>query len=506
MILVLVLVVIALLSLSAYTFTELMYTEHQAVDLHGRALQSRSLADSGVEMVKRFVVQEEELRSEAGGIYNNPDHFQGVQVTGDELSTAHDRGRFTVVAPIIEEGVLADGVRFGLEDESTRLNLNTLVLADQYQENGGRTLLMSLPGMTEPIADAILDWIDEDSDTREFGAEADYYSSLDPPYAPKNGPLETVEELLLVRDITPILLFGPDANRNGRMDPQESQAGNVGGIDNSTGVLNRGWSAYLTLYSMERNLRPDGTPRIDLNAEDLTQLYTDLETVMGADFATFIVAYRQNGPYTATGTTTLKPEKANGRKLDLTQAAKTTIQNTLDLVGPNVQVKFEGDGQAVLLETPFPNLPLVMNAFLPILMDNVAANPSPIIPGRINVNQAPKTILMGVPGMTEEIADQIISQREPEVSAEKPNRRSETWLLGEGLVDLELMKQMSPFVCGGGHVYRAQVVGYFEDGGPATRIETVIDATAEEPRVVMWRDISHLGRGFALETLGIEAE
>jgi len=31
----------------------------------------------------------------------------------------------------------------------------------------------------------------------------------------------------------------------------------------------------------------------------------------------------------------------------------------------------------------------------------------------------------------------------------------------------------------------------------------VIDATVKPPKVVFWRDLSHLGRGYAVETLGI---
>ena len=45
------------------------------------------------------------------------------------------------------------------------------------------------------------------------GAESDYYGSLSPPYAPRNGPPVTIEELLLVRGVTPQLLFGLDAAR-----------------------------------------------------------------------------------------------------------------------------------------------------------------------------------------------------------------------------------------------------------------------------------------------------
>ena len=74
----------------------------------------------------------------------------------------------------------------------------------------------------------------------------------------------------------------------------------------------------------------------------------------------------------------------------------------------------------------------------------------------------------------------------------------------EGLVTLEEMKNLLPFVCVGGDVYRAQIVGYFQGGGPSVRAELIFDATGTEPRVLFWRDISHLGRGYALETLGVD--
>src|SRR5947207_2464686 len=69
-------------------------------------------------------------------------------------------------------------------------------------------LLMAIPNMTEDIANSILDWIDPDEDTRSNGAENDYYSTLSSPYRCKNGPLDTLEELLLVKGVTPQLLFG----------------------------------------------------------------------------------------------------------------------------------------------------------------------------------------------------------------------------------------------------------------------------------------------------------
>jgi type II secretion system (T2SS) protein K len=59
------------------------------------------------------------------------------------------------------------------------------------------------------ITNAILDWIDPDDEVRKpGGAEAKYYESLDPPRTPKNGPLDSPEELLLVKGVDPDLFYG----------------------------------------------------------------------------------------------------------------------------------------------------------------------------------------------------------------------------------------------------------------------------------------------------------
>ena len=52
-------------------------------------------------------------------------------------------------------------------------------------------------------------------------------------------------------------------------------------------------------------------------------------------------------------------------------------------------------------------------------MDAVTANKSKKIPGRVNINQAPKTVLLGIPYMTEEMADQIIRENTDAGSAAK---------------------------------------------------------------------------------------
>ncbi len=60
------------------------------------------------------------------------------------------------------------------------------------------------------IVDSIMDWRDPDDFYRMNGAENDYYQSLKEPYHAKNGNLDTIEELLLVRGITSELFYGKD--------------------------------------------------------------------------------------------------------------------------------------------------------------------------------------------------------------------------------------------------------------------------------------------------------
>jgi len=61
---------------------------------------------------------------------------------------------------------------------------------------------MLLPNMTEgTVANSIVDWMDPSDDPRPDGAENDdYYQTQNTPLlVRKNGPLDTLEELLLVK-------------------------------------------------------------------------------------------------------------------------------------------------------------------------------------------------------------------------------------------------------------------------------------------------------------------
>jgi general secretion pathway protein K len=86
------------------------------------------------------------------------------------------------------------------------------------------------PGEFPALTGAIIDWIDPDDNTHVDGAESDYYQTLTPPYYAKNGPIDNLSELLLVRGITQEMYWG-GASTNHQIGAFQRQAGNRGPSD-----------------------------------------------------------------------------------------------------------------------------------------------------------------------------------------------------------------------------------------------------------------------------------
>ena len=92
-----------------------------------------------------------------------------------------------------------------LKSESGRINLNRT--PDQLLRKV-LSYFVEVGEQRDIIVDSILDWRDADDLHRLNGAENDYYRSLAEPYDCKDADFDTVEELLLVRGITPELFYG----------------------------------------------------------------------------------------------------------------------------------------------------------------------------------------------------------------------------------------------------------------------------------------------------------
>jgi general secretion pathway protein K len=94
-----------------------------------------------------------------------------------------------------------------VEDEERKININRLVLpngnAPDDQKLAVFRRLLEILEIDPLLADAVVDWIDNDDTPRVGSAESAFYLSRPFPYQAKNDFLDTVDELRLVRGVTP---------------------------------------------------------------------------------------------------------------------------------------------------------------------------------------------------------------------------------------------------------------------------------------------------------------
>ncbi len=146
---------------------------------------------------------------------------------------------------------------YGPMDEHSKMNVNTANIAT----------LMLLEDMWLDIADAIVAWMTEEDEMGAMGTFSvgrDYYLSLNPPYEPRFDRFQNIAELELVAGVWPRYLRGEDWNLNGRLDPNENNGGATFPPDNADGVLDAGWSAFLTATSVRGGATVSGEPRLYL--------------------------------------------------------------------------------------------------------------------------------------------------------------------------------------------------------------------------------------------------
>jgi hypothetical protein len=592
-----VLVVVALLALGAYTFSEFMLVEAEATRAYGREVQARAAADSGIVMAASLL--EKRYVENPPNVHSNPQYFQGVLVR--DSTNAGRRCRFSVLSAA-EQDTSNRTVRYGLCDESAKLNLNTMaawLTASTITSSQAETMLTNLsPDVTIGIADAILDWMDPDQTPMQNGAEMEHYQGLTPPYPTKDNQLDSLGELLLVRDITPTILFGEDTNHNGILDPNENDGAATLPLDNADGTLQRGLSQFLTVYSRENNLRPDASPRININQPDLNALYQALTGVFDEKTATFMVAYRQFGPAGGAGGGSGSGGSGSGGgsggsggssggggsggggggsggggsggmsggssggggagksggggggmssgggasgggasgggrsgsssgggaggssggggsssspSSPLPSAGQTQVAGMIVTNGGTYQVKSLYElfgassrptinGVSQTLPSPWTTSTGDLQANAPKLLSNLTLTDQPYIDGRININLAPREVLLGIPNMTPSLADSIVgSQIKPSTgqstsSDEPADRLTTAWLVTSGLLSVNTLEQLDPYITARGDVFHMQSVGYFDGGGPMARVDALIDATQIPPQVVFLRDLTELGR------------
>lgn len=130
-----------------------------------------------------------------------------------------------------------------ITDLERRANINNPVIANEAILQQAMMVIGVDAGSQTPIVNSILDWITPGESPRIQGAKSDYYQGLQPiPYYAKDGPIDDLSELLLVRGIRdlPELYYGGFATnyQPGYFNAQASRFGGTPMITGGVGLTN----------------------------------------------------------------------------------------------------------------------------------------------------------------------------------------------------------------------------------------------------------------------------
>jgi type II secretory pathway component PulK len=338
-------------------------------------------------------------------------------------------GYFWVIRPNYDDAQLP---AFGLVDEAAKLNINSA----SYDQ------ISLLPGMTYTAASSFMDWIDDDNNVERDGAENDYYLALRAPFEPyycKNAPVETIEEVLMVRGWTREMLYG-----DGTSPPLGQRSSSV--VNSSSLVTDpqiaRGLYDLLTIYSSEPNTPAAGGQRVNLRDRS-TSGRNRLRNLLT-------------------------------QRLDASRA--DAIVNTLGRTRPSdifdfyFQVKLTPDE-------------------LDKIADDLTTTTDQTLRGRVNINTAPRDVLMCLPNLNSDDVDKLINAR-PSPDTIGADQTSLGWVitaLGEkarGLGTSITTRSLQ---------YSADIVAVSGNGRAFKRCRIVIDISSGTPVVRYRRDISDRG-------------
>lgn len=465
----LVLVIIATLSMAVFAFANHSYLAHSATRTNFRQTQSRLLALSGLEAIKHHLT----------GNQSQPDQLL------DSVPVLHNlfpKDLWQQYGVDVARSLSRNSIRPGLQSESAKLNLNALDLS-KNAEQISRARLTALPGVTPNMADALLDWLDADDTPRAFGVESAWYTE-NAAELPANRPLRNLFELTHVRGFDAGIVFGEDTNGNRWLDWNEDDGRLQAPDDNADQLLNRGLSGLVTVHAFESNVRRTGGEKIFVNDQDLGRLYTRLEEVFGGEAATFVVAYRLDGPLVAAKR--LAPgelkrsldetfearlesqlDDGNDTAATLTKIGQTSsskgrfgsgrspvhrIRSLIDLVDVTVVTVIEGEEK--MLDSPWQLASADPHQLLRDLEDQMTVDEGPRSFGRIDLRQAEADVLLTIPGFDVDMAMTVVNARK---IASIP---SVYWLVQQGVCDLELLRKLGPYVTTQAAIYSGYSIGH----------------------------------------------
>lgn len=101
-------------------------------------------------------------------------------------------------------------------DTERKFNINRAVQAPEILNQA--MILMGIDAAEGAhIVGAVQDWIDRDNDTHvgSTDTESSYYLSLQPPYRAKNGPIDDLTEMMMIKGVTPAMFYGSGGGAGG---------------------------------------------------------------------------------------------------------------------------------------------------------------------------------------------------------------------------------------------------------------------------------------------------
>jgi competence ComEA-like helix-hairpin-helix protein len=397
----------------------------------GDKIQARYLALAGIERAEALLYKNAQDRSHSvknhtGEFYDDAQDFQDATLGRGTYSVIR-RGRD-------DEG---GGVIYGVSDEESRLNLN----------NATSDELTKIPGLGPDVAAAILGW----RGTGSSAAENDYYMALRPPHQPRNGPFQTIRELLMVRGVSSDQLFGRDIHQNGILDDLAGEPNEPPKYEDSLASDDLGWAADLTVDSQVKNVTATGEARVNIQDADENAL----AAIPGVtrDIAHAIVAYRGQHRF-------------------------DSIANLLDVTPPSNNGGGGGggggdnSGQTVISDQLFTDI-----------ADRVTTASDQVLSGPVNLNTAGLEVLMCLPGIDRELAQAIISHRE---SAGFFAGIAEV-LKVDGM-NRQIFQQIAPLITARSETYRILAEGRVKSTGAQQRIQVIVQVNLDGVKTLSYRE------------------
>ncbi len=232
---IIVMLVIMVLAVLAGGFAYSMKVETRLARNSSYDAEFEWLGRSGVELARYILGQQLSITTEpydclsqkwAGGPRGTNEMFATISLEDNELGS----GKFSIK----------------IIDMERKYNIN---MADQQALQLALTAVGVDPAEFPAITDSILDWRDADDDPHMSGTESEYYLGLTPPYRAKNGPIDDLSELLLIRGITPDMYWGSGSSNlppavvaptaHARLNTKDTPTYSVGLVDLMTTVSGR---------------------------------------------------------------------------------------------------------------------------------------------------------------------------------------------------------------------------------------------------------------------------